>query len=623
MRLPDAPTSRIASSPRPHWLDRWPITVRMFAASTIALLALGSVGLVAGIVMMQQRDRMTNLTVLSRGLLFAQNADMQHDAIQSRVFAVLLDPEHADARREALDHELENYRQSLVDVLSLPLPQSLRDDVHELDTPMAEYIYQAERLARRTSDQAAQEGMPPFETAFAALAAKHDWLTGQIREAVIGAEQETAHGVRLGLWFIGLACLITAVLVAATGRIVAESVPRALHRVREAADAIANGDLSIRTSVSVNDEIGAVAGAVNRMADTLQTMITRLQSEQDRDAFSRQLSEALEMADTEADTYEVAARAMASVSSDMKMELLVSDSSRAHLERATAHPTAGGPRCSVESPYGCMAVRRGHPVVFDSSETLNACSRLVGRESCAVSAVCVPLTFMGRSIGVLHATGTADAPPAPRVVSQLTTLGVLTGTRIGTVRAFEQTQVQASTDSLTGLMNRRSMESRVRRIAGGQVYAVILVDLDRFKKLNDTHGHEAGDRALRVFADVLKQSLREGDHAARWGGEEFLIVLERHSALTAFEVAERIRVNLAVAVRTEGPVAFTASFGVADSTMGGAFDQLVRIADDALYQSKEGGRDRVTIGDALRLGGSVPRRKAEHLAAIAVEELDH
>lgn len=622
---PAAPSVSATTPPpaRARWLDRWPITTRLFSISAVSLALLAGVGGVSAHVTLKQQAAMARVTLLSEALVHVQAADMQHDAIQAGAFAVLLDRAHPAERRAALEAELEKYRASIADVLSMPLPADLHAAVRAIDPAIAAYAHEAEQVAHvDPPGGAAAVSTAALEEAFAELATGHDRLTSRVREAVVLAEREASAQVRNGIWLIAFASLLAAALVTFFGRVVARSVPRALERVRDAAQAIADGDLSIRTDLSVNDEVGAVGSAVNRMADTLQTMITRLQSEQDRDAFSRQLSEVLDMADTEADTYDVVSRAMASVSPDMKMELLVSDSSRAHLERATAHPTTGGPHCSVESPYGCMAVRRGNPVVFDHSDALNACSRLVGREACPVSAICVPLTFMGRSLGVLHATAPAEQPLAPRVVSQLTTLGILTGSRIGTVRAFERTQVQASTDSLTGLMNRRSMEAQVRRFTANHGYAVLLMDLDRFKKLNDTHGHDAGDRALRVFAEVLKRSLRDGDRAARWGGEEFLVVLEGHTALTAFEVAERIRANLATAAQMEGPVAFTASFGVADSTMGTSFDQLVRIADDALYQSKEAGRDRVTIGDALRLGGSVPRRNAEHLASIAVEDLD-
>ncbi len=285
------------------------------------------------------------------------------------------------------------------------------------------------------------------------------------------------------------------------------------------------------------------------------------------------------------------------------------------LERATVHPATGGACCAVESPYGCMAVRRGNPIVFESSDTLNACSKLHGRATGPVSAVCVPLTFMGRSLGVLHATSPITEPPAPRIVSQLTTLGILTGNRIGTVRAFERTQVQANTDMLTGLLNRRSVEARVRRFTPGSGFAVVLADLDHFK----AERHARPRRRRPRLEGVCRGDATAARTDLAAPGARSSSVLEG-TPLSAFEVAERIRMNLAASCQIDG-AAFSASFGVADSTMGSSFDQLVRVADDALYQSKESGRNRVTVGDAVRLNGAVPRRDAEHLASIALNDL--
>ena len=155
----------------PHWLDRWPITVRLFTTSMLSLLALMSVGLVAGGVMRMQRNDMAGVTLLSRALLFVQRADMQHDAIQARAFALMLDASHAEARRDALERELEGYRQSVVDVLSLPLPQALRDDVHSLDPAIANYIYQAENVSHGVAaDAQPSDAMPAVEAAFTTLA---------------------------------------------------------------------------------------------------------------------------------------------------------------------------------------------------------------------------------------------------------------------------------------------------------------------------------------------------------------------------------------------------------------------------------------------------------------------
>jgi diguanylate cyclase (GGDEF)-like protein/PAS domain S-box-containing protein len=331
-----------------------------------------------------------------------------------------------------------------------------------------------------------------------------------------------------------------------------------------------------------------------------------LMQQAQRDIFGTQLVEALEMADEESATFDVVERAMVEISSTAPMELLLSDSSRAHLERAATSPTAGAAACPVQSPFSCVAVRRGNPVVFDTSESLNACPKLRDRPGGACSAVCVPVSFMGRALGVLHATGPAGEPPNSRQVAQLTTLATQAGARIGTVRAFQRTQLQASTDGLTGLVNRRTLESQLRGlIKHGRPFALAIADLDRFKQLNDTHGHEAGDRALRVFSKTAQDVLREDDVIARWGGEEFVIAipdLDRHQAAS---VLERIRERLAGASGSDHPP-FTASFGVTDSTRAAVLEQLLQLADSALYTAKESGRDRIVISDATTSASARP-----------------
>jgi diguanylate cyclase (GGDEF)-like protein len=333
------------------------------------------------------------------------------------------------------------------------------------------------------------------------------------------------------------------------------------------------------------------------------------------------------MADEESAVFDVVRRAMVEIASDKPMELLLSDSSRAHLEQTAIHPNAGAPSCPVESPYSCVAVRRGNPVVFENSDALNACPKLRDRGGGACSAVCVPISFMGRSLGVLHATGVPGDSHPPEEVAQLTTLATQAGARIGTVRAFEKTQLQAQTDGLTGLINRRTLETELRGLfRQNRLFALVLADLDGFKKLNDTHGHEEGDRSLRLFSHVVKQVLREDDLVARWGGEEFMIALPDADADRAVQVMDRIRAELAETVR-DGQVQFTASFGVADSSDAGSLQELIQLADLGLYQSKANGRDQTTIGRRVEPstnGSNGHQRRAPALHRAASEdEHDH
>jgi len=238
-----------------------------------------------------------------------------------------------------------------------------------------------------------------------------------------------------------------------------------VHRLRALADVArrtAAGDMHSRFPIATHDEIGTLGVAFNEMADSLAGVLGRLEADAARDAFGNQLSDALDMAEDEAATYAVIERAMAQVAPDRKMELLLADSSRAHLRQVAKSPSAGSPGCSVESPFSCVAVRRGRATTFETSSALNACPKLRDRDDGACSAVCVPVSFMGKSLGVLHVTGPDRQPPSDEQVVRLTTLAAQSSSRIGTVRAFSQTQLQATTDGLTGLINRRTLENELR-----------------------------------------------------------------------------------------------------------------------------------------------------------------
>jgi diguanylate cyclase (GGDEF)-like protein len=163
---------------------------------------------------------------------------------------------------------------------------------------------------------------------------------------------------------------------------------------------------------------------------------------------------------------------------------------------------------------------------------------------------------------------------------------------------------QALVDGLTGLANRRQADETlatelVRAERTGSPVALILADVDDFKAVTDRHGHPSGDMVLRDLAATLRETVREIDTAARWGGEEFAVVLPGTDLEGAAHVAERLRVALAeremLSVIGE-PLHVTASFGVAASSSSTTLAQLVGIADEALYRAKRTGKDRVYAG---------------------------
>jgi diguanylate cyclase (GGDEF)-like protein len=169
--------------------------------------------------------------------------------------------------------------------------------------------------------------------------------------------------------------------------------------------------------------------------------------------------------------------------------------------------------------------------------------------------------------------------------------------------AREALREQATHDNLTGLLNRGSILETLRNELArsnreGQPVAVLMVDLDRFKQVNDTFGHLGGDNVLREAARRMKGAIRSYDAVGRYGGEEFLILLPGCEGATALVQAERIREALsAEAFEFNGrPFPVTCSIGVSCRTHpdGGDSDALIREADEALYAAKDHGRDRVS-----------------------------
>jgi two-component system cell cycle response regulator len=203
-----------------------------------------------------------------------------------------------------------------------------------------------------------------------------------------------------------------------------------------------------------------------------------------------------------------------------------------------------------------------------------------------------------------------------RLGSELGALGYLTDpTDLDLLRARARTllelkqyldscQEAAFTDHLTGLANRRRFERQLEREVArteryGRPFCLLLVDIDNFKNVNDTYGHDAGDEALRRVANVIQSGTRGIDTGARIGGDEFAVILPETDLLHGLEVAERLRASLAAL--DFGPAGhITASLGVAElPACARANVELRAAADAALYEAKRGGRDRAASAPVL------------------------
>lgn len=217
------------------------------------------------------------------------------------------------------------------------------------------------------------------------------------------------------------------------------------------------------------------------------------------------------------------------------------------------------------------------------------------------SCVVVPLIFHERLMGALYVAAADQARVwGENEVLLLRTVANQVAVAVNHANLFAQIQQQALTDALTGCYNRRSFEMQFDREMQmakrqHQPLSLIMLDLDRFKQLNDSVGHDAGDEALRQLADCFKQELRGVDSAARFGGDEFALILPQAYAEGALIVAERLRARIAN-IQLRGFGNLSASMGIATFPLhGSSRTDLVQAADAALYEAKRTGRNRVCV----------------------------
>jgi diguanylate cyclase (GGDEF)-like protein len=357
--------------------------------------------------------------------------------------------------------------------------------------------------------------------------------------------------------------------------------------------------LSDRQQKKTDDKVRALTRELSEAIEVADREGITREVQGQRQRFESRLANALDMAEGEPEVIDVIERSFAAVVPDAPVELLLADNSHAHLLRmAGIGPDGEPPSCSVDSPDRCPAARRAQVQVFADSDHLDACPKLRNRPQGRLSALCVPVSIMGRTVGVIHATDKPEAVVGDSQIQDLTTLAKLAGARIGLLRVMAETQLQASTDTLTGLLNRRSFSEKVATVPHDlHPVALAMADLDHFKNLNDTYGHETGDRALRLFARVLRDALRGHDLISRYGGEEFAIAFPDCSAVDATRALTTVQAQLDAAITVGGLPKFTSSFGITEIEPGEELAAVLRRADDALLKAKRSGRNQIVLHD--------------------------
>lgn len=269
------------------------------------------------------------------------------------------------------------------------------------------------------------------------------------------------------------------------------------------------------------------------------------------------------------------------------------------------------PKAHIQ-PDECWGLRRGRLYQYERGEVNFTCNHVSQTITDDFDGryLCIPIIAHGDTVGLLHIRFCADGGPAAVIPAERVEFAIRCSERISlaiaNVKLRDELRDQSTKDPLTGLYNRRYFLDRCRREISqsercNQPIGLISLDADSFKKFNDAHGHDAGDMVLRSISDVMMEMFSGAETVARFGGEEFSILLPNTAPEKAFERAEALRQKIENNVLRYDDRALpkvTISAGVASFPANGTSPQeLLREADRALYQAKDHGRNRVMLAE--------------------------
>ncbi|MCP5195940.1 MAG: diguanylate cyclase [Gammaproteobacteria bacterium] len=337
------------------------------------------------------------------------------------------------------------------------------------------------------------------------------------------------------------------------------------------------------------------------MEETLRTTLVDVRSRNVQIAAANRMDSLLLSCEAPSEAYEIIARSAEILFADHAGGLAVSTGNTAVLRLATHW----GNHCVLPPtlPFDqCWALRRGELYAVTDAVHGIYCPHFLNRPTYA--AFCSPLIVRGETLGLLHiSAGRALFGEQLQELHNLVTkVSESAKLALSNLKLWEALREQAIRDPLTGLFNRRYLDETLPREfhrcqRNGEPLTVAMLDLDHFKRFNDDYGHEAGDTVLRVVSDLLRRSLRSGDLACRYGGEELVLLLPGATSIAAQARLEELRqavMQLHIHCRGCELPAITVSIGLAAMRLGET-DAAVLLgrADAALYQAKARGRNRV------------------------------
>ncbi|MBI4984791.1 MAG: sensor domain-containing diguanylate cyclase [Rhodocyclales bacterium] len=430
----------------------------------------------------------------------------------------------------------------------------------------------------------------------------------------------------LAVVLISLAVLAAAALSLLWLRRLIQPVTATAVAVREVAASAATGNFRSRIDHASADEVGEIAAHLNSLmgflekeVGTIQERVAELMGQQ-RTCGGNQLAATTEMVEALVD----AAKFKQAIEedrykSDIFARLAVILREKFEFQRFSVYEVAASKNrmvpvvvdCQMDGPChycdpqiltdadACRAKRTGHAV--DAVSMPAICNMFRPGEEGATH-LCVPIVLSGTAGCIVQiVVGRDEGPLAQLMMPFLAVYLRETAPVLEAKRLMDSLRENALRDAMTGLYNRHFLEEYVETLMAGvernkSVFSVLMLDFDYFKQVNDTYGHEAGDKVLKTLAEILVRSVRGSDMVVRYGGEEFLVILLDTDAARAEQVAEKIRGEVAGTKVTLTTVVLqkTISIGVAQYPADAdTFWQVVKYADVALYEAKRAGRNRV------------------------------
>jgi diguanylate cyclase (GGDEF)-like protein len=437
---------------------------------------------------------------------------------------------------------------------------------------------------------------------------------------------EVRHQGMVAVALVSLAVLVAALVALALLRRMLRPLSETAQAVQEVTSQAVEGNFAGRVVRRSSDEVGDIAVNINHLMEFLQREVSTIRNRvgelmgfQIKESGNQlvnttelveslveasQFKQAIEEDQTKAEIYQRLADMLQKKYSVERFSIYEVASSKNRMTAMSIDGDANAtcrycdPQVMVDANF-CRARRTGHEV---NAFTFPGLCTMFRPGAEGDTHVCLPINQSGTAGAVVQILAARkDGDLASLLVPFVNVYLREAGPVLEAKRLMEHLRENSLRDPMTGLYNRRFLEDYVGALVSSSqrrkaVFSVLMLDLDFFKQVNDTHGHEAGDKVIKTLADILVRSVRGSDFAVRYGGEEFLLVLTDTGIEPALKVAEKIRaeVEATKVPLPSGILQKTISIGVSEfPTDADTFWQVVKYADVALYKAKAGGRNRV------------------------------